>query len=777
MKKHDFIEMKIHQANYKCMMENSLAGIYCSNLEGKIFECNDAYAKFFGFDSADEIKAKKYWNHFNTEQERRLFLKNLLEKKKLTNYEIHTKDINGKLLWLLDNCMLIKDNEESYIMGTIINITPQIELMQKFQEMQKLIKYINNAIPAALFFYDLVNKKIIFLNDQITNILGYNLSFGESMDAEEIKKLIHPADLQMLNEYHNKIKKGKKDEPYQIEYRIKDAKDSWKWIKSIDAIYSKNEYDEPNEMLSIAFDITDYKKGFKTLKKIESDFKLIYDNIPIAIIITSLDFEILNCNPFFCQLINLPKTKLLNTDFKKLIDENEFCKYQIKINELIACSIERFECELKFVTNNESFIYAKAIFATLRDIENIPTNLLIIIENITAKKREDEEKEKMKKQLSQIQRLEAIGLLAGGIAHDFNNMLTTIIGHTEIAMITINSESELYKELQGIHSCTLKAADISRQLLKFAQRHKMKFELININQIITEIVSILSRPIGEKISFNLNLPPTNFYISGDKISIEQTIMNIIINAKEAMPDGGEITVKMEKVQKVNPNHSEDNEAASKKYICLSIIDTGIGIPEEILPRIFDPFFTTKPTGSGLGLSVVYGIVNDHNGWIDVDSHPNQGTIFRIYLPLVEEKDEPIESVRKVEFHLGNNEKILIVEDEQEVLSFFFNALQQVKYNPTACKNASEAIETFEENEGDFALLLTDLNLPDKSGIKLAEEIILRKKNIPIIICSGYAQNESDLELIKKRGWYFISKPIPFMDLIAKVNMIIESSSK
>lgn len=774
MKKDDFVNTKIYHTAIKCVIENSLTAIYCADLESKILECNDAYAKLFGFNSADKLKAKGYWHHFNSEEDRKIFLNNLLKNQKLTDYEIHTKDINGKPLWLLENCTLIKDNEESYLIGTIINITPQKELMQKLQETKEFLKRINDAIPAINFFYDLVNEKIIFLNNQIFSILGYNFLVGKSLDVEKIKKLIHAEDLKMLGEYYNKIKKEKKDEPYQIEYRIKDAKGSWKWIKSVDVIYSKNEDDEPNKILSIAFDITDYKKGFRTLKKVESDFKLIYDASPMAILITSLGLEILNCNPFFCQLINLPENYLVNTDFKKLIDENEFNKYQNEIDNLIDGSIDKFECELKFITNNESFVHGRAIFAILKDIENVPANLLIIIENITANKREDKGKEKMKKQLFQVQKLEALGALAGGIAHDFSNMLTTIIGHTEIAMSKINRESEFYKELKEIHSCSLKAADFSQQLLKFARRHDSHYELININKIIIEIVSLLSKPLGEKNSFNLKLPPTNFYINGDKTSIEQTIMNLLINAKEAMPEGGEITVKLEKTEKINPNHIETDKAASQKYICLSIVDKGIGIPEEILPRIFDPFFTTKPTGTGLGLSIVYGIVKEHNGLIDVVSYPNQGTTFKIYFPLVKEKDEQPEIAKEIEFHLGNNEKILIVEDEQEVLSFLYNALQQAKYNPTYCKNASEAIEIFEENKGNYDLLLTDLNLPDKSGIKLAEEITLRKNNIKIIICSGYPQNESDIELIKKRGWYFISKPIRFRDLIAQVNTMLDS---
>jgi len=396
---------------------------------------------------------------------------------------------------------------------------------------------------------------------------------------------------------------------------------------------------------------------------------------------------------------------------------------------------------------------------------------------IIERKRAEKEKEKVQAELLQAQKMEAIGILAGGIAHDFNNLLTAIQGCADVAMLELEKSHIVYRDLQEIQSASGRAADLTRQLLLFGRKQPLKYDLINLDQLIENLLKIFHRLIGEDIGISIDFEPDLWNVNADRGSMEQVIMNLVVNARDAMPDGGKLTLKTENIVLDKPAARLIPEAKPGKFVCFSVSDTGMGMDQETIRHIFEPFFTTKGVGkgTGLGLSVIYGIIQQHNGWIHVYSEPGQGSIFRVYLPAVFDKEEQsdIEKAGK-KFPKGNGERILIVEDEEMVRSFTRKALVKNGYKVFTAANVNEAKRVFTSNNRDFELLFSDVVLPDGNGIELVDQILSEKPQIKVLLASGYTDKKSQWPLIKKRGFEFMQKPYDLGDLLRTLRGILNA---
>ncbi len=399
-------------------------------------------------------------------------------------------------------------------------------------------------------------------------------------------------------------------------------------------------------------------------------------------------------------------------------------------------------------------------------------------EDITDYRLAEREREKMQNQFFQVQKMESIGHLAGGIAHDFNNLLTVINGYTEL-LLSDPSLSEFNREnISEICEAAQKAASLTSQLLAFSRKQLLQIKTIDINELIRVLSKMLYRMIGEDIRLTLNLAPVLYKIKADAGQIEQVIMNLAINARDAMPDGGKLTISTSNCV-IDEFYVEMNPYASTgDFVCLTISDNGVGIERNTIQNIFDPFFTTKDVGkgTGLGLSVVYGVVKQHSGWIDVDSQVNKGTIFKIYFPAI---DTPVSTEKKskprfiLSEFVGHGQRILLIEDEERLLALTSRVLSENGYEVFTAFNASEGIKIFREENGNFDLVFSDVVLPDKSGYEMVMEMQEFKEDLNILFCSGYADNKSKWNLISQKGYQFIQKPFSLNDLLRKIHFLLE----
>jgi len=384
------------------------------------------------------------------------------------------------------------------------------------------------------------------------------------------------------------------------------------------------------------------------------------------------------------------------------------------------------------------------------------------------------EKIMLERQLRQAQKMESIGRLAGGIAHDFNNVLSIIMGYSDLLLTLISPDDPMREQIQLIHDSGSKAATLTRQLLAFSRKQVLEKKIISINTIVQDFLKILGKMAGDDIIFTTYLAEKSCTVEADPGQIEQIIMNLIVNAKDSMSNGGEIIIETAEVQLDRHYVSKRVEVKPGKYVLLAISDTGEGMDEDVLPKIFDPFFTTKEQGkgTGLGLATVYGIVKQHDGYIYAYSEKDKGTTFKIYFPASNKTTEETENKSTVAAVLQGNETILIVDDSPSIRQLIVAILKPLGYKCLQAGSGDDAIDVLREYSGEVHLLLTDVVMPGMSGRDLSTIIGKERPEMKVIFMSGYTENIIAHHGVLEQGITYIAKPITPVALTQKIRSVL-----
>lgn len=399
-----------------------------------------------------------------------------------------------------------------------------------------------------------------------------------------------------------------------------------------------------------------------------------------------------------------------------------------------------------------------------------PPVFRVTITDISRLKAAEEEKSRIQAQLLQSQKMEAIGKLASGIAHDFNNLLTVILSYCGLAMMSDRLET-IYAHLEQVHASGDRAKNLTRQLLIFSSNQPMHLGSLDLNGVLTGTLNMLSRLISENIVLKTELAADLLPVHADKGSIEQLVMNIVINARDSMPDGGNILIRTENASTAPGQISGARGRDAGKFVCLTVEDAGGGMTNKVLGRIFEPFFTTKRSGEGigLGLAVVDNIIKQHNGWLDVASEPGHGSVFKVYLPVSTEV--PIAALPEVlrDWPKGNGERILMIEDEKHLRKSLEMVLAMNGYSVFAAGSAQEAIDLFERENGNFQMVFSDIILQDTNGIDLVQGLLLKKPQLRVLFTSGYMDVESQWSVIQEKGFKFLQKPYEISEILRMIS--------
>jgi two-component system cell cycle sensor histidine kinase/response regulator CckA len=357
-------------------------------------------------------------------------------------------------------------------------------------------------------------------------------------------------------------------------------------------------------------------------------------------------------------------------------------------------------------------------------------------------------------------------------------MLTAIIGYSELLLASCDDDSPVREDVKEIGSVARRAASLTRQLLSFSRRQIIKVAPIDLGELVVRMEPMLRRLIGEDIELIIEAGPDLAAVKADAGQIEQVVMNLALNARDAMPDGGRLTIETRAGILDEEACRAVSDAKPGQCVCLSVADTGTGIEKDVLRHIFEPFYTTKPTGqgTGLGLSVVYGVVRQHEGRIEVRSDPGQGCVVQICLPAVagEAEEQIQEKVAALDVR-GNGERILLVEDEEGVRSLAARALASKGFVVFEAANAKEAADILDREKGEFDLVFCDVVLPDRSGVEFAEELRSSGRGVPILLTSGYTDRRLQWPVIEKRGYKFLSKPYELVDMVRAVKDTMKAS--
>ncbi|MFZ5798923.1 MAG: ATP-binding protein [Thermodesulfobacteriota bacterium] len=396
--------------------------------------------------------------------------------------------------------------------------------------------------------------------------------------------------------------------------------------------------------------------------------------------------------------------------------------------------------------------------------------------DVTKHRRSDEEREKLLSQLIASQKMEAVGILAGGIAHDFNNILTVILGYSQILALMSQEADPRREMINGIHDAAERAAGLTQQLLAFSRRQTMEIGVVNPNDIVSDISRMLTRLIGEDVRMDIAMAENIGNIRADTGQIQQVIMNLVINARDAMPDGGNLTIETGQIE------LDEKYAASRPgvhpglYAMITVTDTGIGMTPEVREEIFEPFFTTKKRGegTGLGLSTVYGIVKQHDGHIYVYSEPGRGTTFKIYLPITDGTADELGAPEHRSMPPGN-ETILLVDDDASIRRLLRDTLEPLGYDLIEATDGEHALALLEQVEKEIHLVLTDLIMPGMNGRELLDAVKTLRPEIKSILMSGYTDNILLRHQVFRPGVVFLNKPLLPIALANKIRDVLDGT--
>ncbi len=497
----------------------------------------------------------------------------------------------------------------------------------------------------------------------------------------------------------------------------------------------------------------------------ESDERLrrIYNAANDAILlIEPHSAEIIEANPKASQMFGYSQEELVGMCAAKL-NPSEKINYKNILEEITKNNEAGQSHQLTYFTKSDDTLSTEASFSSVQ-IEG-KLYVLAVVRDVTRRKQ-------LEAQLRQSQKMEAIGQLAGGVAHDFNNLLTVITGYSNLLLYRIDDE-EIRQDIEQIRKAGDRAAALTRQLLAFSRKQVLQPKILDLNVVVTDMEKMLRRLIGEDIELDTNLTQPLERIKADPGQVEQVIMNLAVNARDAMPDGGKLTIQTAGVQWHPPSHIKMEPG---RYVLLTVSDTGMGMDDQTQARIFEPFFTTKEAGkgTGLGLATVYGIVTQSGGTIQVDSQPGNGTTFKVYLPHVEVWREESDSNTAPDSVENGSETVLLVEDETGVRSLARDILQRNGYNVLEAQNGKEALQIVQQHTAPIDLLLTDVIMPHMNGYDLARQLSNLRPAAKVVYISGYANKALNRNGGEEAGENFLQKPFTPNVLAHKIRSTLDN---
>jgi two-component system cell cycle sensor histidine kinase/response regulator CckA len=660
---------------------------------------------------------------------------------------------NGKIIDVLLSSTAIDPADISK--GTIfsaLDITERKRAAKALKESEEKYRVIFESANIGLVIADF-DGVIIDVNKAFSIIYGYSKKEALGMHATQ---LIHPDFHHVFADFMTSVKQNGSFAGETVDLK----KDGTRM--NIDVSGSIITVDDKPYMLALLRDITEWKLAQAEIIRLSQAV----EQSPASIVITGLDGSIEYVNPKFSQITGYSFDEARGRNPNILKSGDTPPEEYKKMWEIIK-SGKVWEGEFHNKTKDGKFFWEKATLAPIFDESGEIVNYLAVKKDIT-------EQKALEAQLQQSQKMEAIGLLAGGVAHDFNNLLTIINGYSGIILSEVDRFHPVFEKVKQIMSAGERAASLTRQLLAFSRKQVLRPEVLGINQLVTGMESLLRRLIGEHIDLVMIYADHLKSVKADQGQIEQVIMNLVVNARDAMPNGGFLTIETKNIFLDEYHTAFHADMQSGDYVMMRISDTGMGMDKETCDQIFDPFFTTKEPGkgTGLGLSTVYGILRQSRGWIQVNSEIGKGAEFEVYLPAIEEINVT-ESPAKAVDSVRGAETVLVVEDEENVRNLAVLALTRLGYQVLQAENGVEGLEMIEKKPGVIRLVMTDVVMPQMGGPELAEKIIQKYPEIRLVFISGYTDKEIVDRRIHGKNIDFIQKPFSLHQLGQKVRDILD----
>ncbi len=512
----------------------------------------------------------------------------------------------------------------------------------------------------------------------------------------------------------------------------------------------------------------------ESLRERERRYRELFDEAPVGYHEVDKNGIIVRVNKTEAEMLGYEPRELLNRPVWEIIKQEGI--REITLAKLSGDLKPALGYEGLFVRKDGSSIPVLVDDRLILDSNGNITGMRVTIHDISRLKELERQREELERQLRQAQKMEAVGQLAGGIAHDFNNILTAITGYTSLAAMKVERGSAVAHHLEEINKAAHRAADLTQRLLAFGRKQIMDVKVLDLNYVIKNLDGMIRRVLREDIELEILYHSSPLKVKADPTQLELVIINLVTNAKDAMPNGGTLTIELSLAELDDAYIKTHLGARPGTYALITVSDTGIGMSEEVKERIFEPFFTTKEKGkgTGLGLSMVYGIVKQSGGYIWVYSEPGKGTSFKIYLPLVEDALEGSIEIKRHGHELPTGiETLLVVEDQEGVLDFVTSALEMLGYKVIAARSGKDALKSCQGHQGPIHLIITDVVMPGMNGKELVDRLKVLYPRLKSIFMSGYTENAIVHHGVLEPGLHFLQKPFTLEALANKVRQVLD----
>ena len=605
-------------------------------------------------------------------------------------------------------------------------------------------------------------------------MLGYTES---ELLRKKVTDLIHSDDMPEVITAFNEARAGLRS-VLELEHRYVRRDGTSVWCQ-VTAVWQFDKEKHPTYSVALVQDISERKRAEQDLAQSQRRYQAL---------VHSIDGIVWEADPraFRFLFVSRQAERILGYPVERWLTQPRFWRNQIHPEDLarvrgaLSNAVKQkrgHEVEYRMLASDGHAVWIRDTVSLIVENQKV-AKLRGLMVDITEKKAAEEALRRSEEQLRQSQKMEAIGRLAGGIAHDFNNLLTAITGYGDLLLRGLGKKNRLRREAMEISKAAQRAADLTGQLLAFSRQQVLRPKIIDLNAVVTDMEMMLRRVIGEHIRLVTRLDSNLGAVKADPGQMHQVLLNLVVNARDAMPDGGDAVIETA-VVKLSKSYADGHPGVEPgAYVKLSVTDTGTGIDEETKRRLFEPFFTTKEQGkgTGLGLSTVYGIVKQSGGHISVDSMTGKGSRFEILLPWAEkEKVEPLRTKKDAIPELSpGTEKILLVEDDDSVRELASEILQMNGYEVVEASNGVEAISVFEAQEKPVDLMVTDLVMPQMGGRDLAKHVVPKNPNLKVLFLSGYTDSAVLRQGRLEPGSFFLQKPFTPAELAHKARQALDS---
>lgn len=757
------------EERYNSLFKNNHAAMLLIDpSSGNIVDANLASCSFYGW-NREKLTQKKITDINILDNTQVLQAMERSESKQQRNFLFQHRLANGEIRDVEVFSSPIKLHGKQLLYSIIYDITDQKQMKESLRKSEEKYRLLFENTGTATFIVE-EDMTIAQINSKCEELSGYSkLEIEGKMKTTDF---MADEEIERLKKFHFGRRKGDDAIPTEYEFKLVDAK---RRVKNV--FIQTGMMPASKQSIASIIDITPLKTAEKALRESQEKYKDLVNSLPQVVFETDKDGIITFANRNAFDLFGYTQDDIdQGLDVFQMLTSNHWDRVAEDIQKVMRNQkLDNVEYTAR-KKDGRTFPVLVNVNAIIH--ENTPIGLRGILIDISDRKQAEKEKESLEVQLRQAQKMEAVGTLAGGIAHDFNNILNIILGNTELAMDEIPKWHPAGFNLNEIQKASMRARGVVRQLLNFSRKSDLKQKPISLIPVIKDALRFLRATLPKNIEIRQNIQNVPDIVFADPTQIHQVMINLFTNASHAIEDvPGVIEIGIERIvlDVISTTHYSDLDAGN--FVKLSVSDTGPGIAPEIMDRIFDPYFTTKELGkgTGMGLSVVHGIVKNHGGAVTVESMPEKGATFNILLPVIEA--EPESKIERHEKLPGGTERILFVDDEDSIVLTMQYRLERLGYQVKATTKPMDALELFKSDPHQFDLIITDMTMPDMNGDRLIKEVLKIRPHMPAILCTGFHEKISE-EKAKKMGIVgYFEKPINKFELAGLVRKVLDEGKR